>query len=384
MNLKSDKLCFAVLAFSTTAAIPVSVQAQPLELNELIVTAKGYESDTLETPSATEKLNAIDAPASQTTGDLFRGKAGLSVQSDGGAWGGNPVIRGLKKESIVVLVDGVRLNSAQPQGAISSLAAMSLMDSVEVVKGPGSVLHGTGALGGAVNLRTPEARFTESTEAHGRFSGSAGTVDSSLAGGTLVELSSKDHGLVLGAAVKDVDDYETPDGKVDNSGYRSESVLLKYAYRLTDNQRLTLNLQNHEDREVWYPGSTKPGPGGNGALTIHSPKQTRQLAEVGYEAGFGPGTLEASIYRQNVDREIRAWWNFKDRNQVWNDVSFDTDGAKTQYRMPLGDAHLITAGLETWKMEADPERFTYNPPMSDTVIANSPFRDGEDRKSTRL
>lgn len=377
MNLKPTKLSLAIVVLSTTSAVSVSAQVQPAELGELIVTAKGYESDTLETPSATEKLDARNAAASQTAGDLFRGRAGLAVQSDGGAWGGNPVIRGLKKESVVMLVDGVRLNSAQPQGAIASLAAMSLMDSVEVVKGPGSVLHGTGALGGAINLRTPEAKFTESAETHGRFSGSTGTVDSSLAGGALVELSSKNHGLVLGVAAKDVDDYETPDGEVQNSGYRSESVLIKYAYRLTDNQRLTLNLQNHEDRDVWYPGSAKSGPGGNGTLTIHSPKQTRKLAELGYQAGIGSGTLEASIYHQEVNREIRAWWDFKDRNQVWNDVGFDTDGAKAQYRMPLGDAHLVTVGVEAWEMTADPERFTYNPPMSNTAFANSPFRDGE-------
>ncbi|WP_417515184.1 TonB-dependent receptor plug domain-containing protein [Marinobacter sp.] len=370
-------LSLAILSLSATTALSGPALAQQTQLNELVVTAKGYESDTLETASATEKLDASSAPASATAGDLFEGKPGLTVQGDGGAWGGNPVIRGLRKESVVVLVDGARLNSAQPQGAIASLAAMSLLESVEVVKGPSSVLHGTGALGGAINLITPEAGFSESPETHGRFSGSTGTVDSSLAGGALVQLSSKNHGLVLGAAAKDIDDYETPDGDVENSGYRSESFLAKYAYRLTDTQKLTLNLQNHEDSEVWYPGSAKPGPGGNGTLTIHSPEQTRTLAELGYEAAIASGTFEASIYRQEVEREIRAYWDFKDRNQVWNDVSFDTDGAKAQYRMPIAEAHLLTVGLEVWEMTADPERFTYNPPLSDTAISNSPFRDGE-------
>lgn len=376
--MNPNRLCIAILSLSATPALSIPAFAQQqVQLDELVVTAKGYESDTLETASAIEKLNPGEASASDNAGNLFKGKPGLAVQGDGGAWGGNPVIRGLKKESVVMLVDGVRLNSAQPQGAIASLAAMSLLESVEVVKGPGSVLHGTGALGGAINLRTPEAQFTETAETHGRFSGSTGTVDSSLAGGALVQLSSKNHGLVLGAAAKDIDDYETPDDEVKNSGYRSESLLAKYAYRLTDDQKLTLNLQNHEDREVWYPGSAKSGPGGNGTLTIHSPKQTRILAELGYEATIASGTLEASIYRQEVEREIRAFWDFKDRNQVWNDVSFDTDGAKAQYRMAIGDAHLLTVGLEAWEMTADPERFTYNPPMSNTAISNSPFRDGE-------
>lgn len=375
--MKPSRLSMAIISLSTTVTLPLAAYAQQTQLDELVVTAKGYEADALETASATEKLNSSDTAASKTAGDLFKGKPGLAVQGDGGGWGGNPVIRGLKKESVVVLVDGVRLNSAQPQGAIASLAAMSLLDSVEVVKGPGSVLHGTGALGGAVNLRTPEPGFTESPETHGRFSGSTGTADSSLTGGALLQLSSKDHSLVLGAAAKDVDDYETPDGDVLNSGYRSESMLVKYAYRLTDTQKLTLNLQNHEDSEVWYPGSAKSGPGGNGTLTIHSPKQTRTLAELGYEAAIASGILEASIYRQEVEREIRAYWDFRDRNQVWNDVSFDTDGAKALYRLPVAGIHLLTVGVEAWEMTADPERFTYSPATSDTVVSNSPFGDGE-------
>jgi len=376
MNLKPNPLALAVCALSALPAAHAQTTGEN-QLPELVVTAKGYESDTLETASATEQLAPEEAAAAENAGDLFRGEPGLAVQGDGGAWGGNPVIRGLKKESVVMLVDGVRLNSAQPQGAIASLAAMSLLDAVEVVKGPASVLHGTGAMGGAINLRTPEASFSDQPKAGGRFSTSAGTVDDSLAGGALLELSSKNHGLVLGAAAKDVDDYDTPDGEVENSGYQSESFLAKYAFRVTDNQKLTLNLQNHEDQDVWYPGSAKPGPGGNGTLTIHSPEQTRTLMELGYEAGLGNGTLKTSIYRQEVERQIRAWWDFKDRNQVWNNVTFQTDGVKAQYNLPVGDHHLVTVGAEGWEMTGDPERFTYKPATSDTEVANSPFRDGE-------
>lgn len=376
MKLNRRPLALAV-GFLSTLPGTYGFAATGPELQALVVTAKGYEADTLETASSTEQLTTGDTAASKTAGDLFRGQPGLAVQGDGGAWGGNPVIRGQRKESLVMLVDGVRLNSAQPQGAIASLADMSLLDTVEVVKGPASVLHGTGAMGGAINLRTPEARFADQAQARGRFSGSTGTVDSSLAGGALLELSSPNHGLVLGAAAKDVDDYETPDGQVTNSGFRSESFLAKYALRISDSQKLTLNLQNHEDRDVWYPGSAKPGPGGNGALVIHSPKQKRTLAELGYTSDIGPGTLETSVYRQEVDRQIRAWWDFKDRNQVWNNVSFRTDGAKAQYRLPVADNHLLTIGAEGWEMTGDPARFTYSPPMSENAIANSPFRDGE-------
>ncbi|MCG6659119.1 TonB-dependent receptor [Halomonas campisalis] len=347
--------------------------AQPLAT--MTVTAKGYAADTLDTPSATLRLDAGEAPTTASVGSLFRGQPGTAVQSDG-AWGQNPVLRGLQKESIVLQVDGVRLNSAQPAGALTSFASLGLLESVEVVKGPGSVLHGSGALGGAVNLRTPPAEFTAAPSVQGRVSASAGSVDDSLGGGAVVRLANADHALVLGATGRDIGDYDTPEGRVDNSGFRSGAFLAKYAFRLADGHRLQLNLQHQEDRDVWYPGSTKQAPApALGLLTIHSPRQERELYELSYTGGIGPGTLETRLYRQEVFRQIRAWSSGLARNQVWNDVTFTTDGARTQYRLPLGERHLLTLGAEIWEMTGDPQRFSYQG-MSDNVIANSPFRNG--------
>ncbi|WP_163574147.1 TonB-dependent receptor [Halomonas faecis] len=345
-------------------------------LPSLTVTAKGYAADELDTPKATLRLDPGSVAVAASVGSLFRGQPGTAVHSDG-AWGQNPVLRGLKKESIVLQVDGVRINSAQPAGALASFASLGLLNSVEVVKGPGSVLHGSGALGGAVNLRTPDAEFTAEPSITGRFATSAGSVDESLGGGAVVQLANRDHALVLGGTARDVSDYDTPEGRVDDSGFESGAFLLKYAFRLADDHRLTLNVQNQEDRDVWYPGSRKLGPAAPlGTLTIHSPRQQRELYEVGYAGKVGPGTLEASLYRQEMYREIRAWSSGLERNQVWNDVTFTTDGIRTQYRLPLGERHLLTLGAEAWEMSGDPQRFSYRG-MSNDVVANSPFRDGE-------
>lgn len=347
-----------------------------MALPNVMVTAKGYEADDLDTPGATLRFDASRAPVTEGVGSLFRGQPGTAVHSDG-SWGQNPVLRGLKKESIVLQVDGVRLNSAQPQGALASFASLGLLDSIEVVKGPGSVLHGSGALGGAVNLRTPDAAFSEQPTIGGRISASAGSVDDSLGGGAILQLSNPDHALVLGATGRDVGDYDTPQGRVENSGFESSAFLLKYAFRLADGHRIQLNVQNQEDRDVWYPGSARPGPNpALGTLTTHSPRQERELYEVSYQGEVGPGTLETSLYRQEAFRQIRAWSSGLERNQVWNDVTFTTEGARAQYRLPLGERHLLTIGAETWEMSGDPQRFQYQPPLSDNAVPTSPFRNG--------
>ncbi|WP_163559362.1 TonB-dependent receptor [Halomonas sp. NO4] len=374
----STTLTPLALAIAGALSLPAGA-AEPTPdyaLPSLTVTAKGYAADELDTPKATLRLDPRSEPVTETVGSLFRGEPGTVVHSDG-SWGQNPVLRGLKKESIVLQVDGVRVNSAQPAGALASFASLGLLDSVEVVKGPGSVLHGSGALGGAVNLRTPDAEFTDAPSVRGRFATSTGSVDESLGGGAVLQLADRDHALVLGASGRDVGDYDTPEGRVENSGFESGAFLLKYAFRLADDHRLTLNVQGQEDRDVWYPGSAKPGPHpALGTLTIHSPRQQRELYELGYTGEVGPGTLEASLYRQEMYREIRAWSSGQARNQVWNDVTFTTDGARTQYRLPLGERHLLTAGVEAWEMSGDPQRFQFNSPLSDNAVPTSPFRKG--------
>ncbi|MCZ7654697.1 MAG: TonB-dependent receptor plug domain-containing protein [Rhodocyclaceae bacterium] len=113
----------------------------------------------------------------QNPGEALRGEPGIAVASDG-AQGQNPVIRGLKKESVVLLVDGMRLNSAQPAGAVASFMSLGLADRLEVVRGPASVLYGTGALGGAINVQ----RAAGALRAGAKFSAAA-SYDSASRGG---------------------------------------------------------------------------------------------------------------------------------------------------------------------------------------------------------
>lgn len=377
----------AVLLAALLGQIGPAATADVTLLPEITVTARGYEADTLATPQSVEILAPANAPsAAAPVGSLFRGEPGLAVQSDG-AWGQNPVLRGLKKESIVILVDGVRMNSAQPQGAIASFLDLGLLDRVEVVKGPTSVLYGSGAMGGAVNLITTEPEFSAAPAQSTRFSLGGSSADQALSGAALYRYSSPRHGLVVGAAARDADDYRSPDERVPRTGYSSDSLLARYAFAWSTETTLKLNLQRHEDRDVWYPGSARTGgqPGGAGippmlgTVTLRSPRQTRELAEIGLDHEVLGGTLSGAIYRQEVYRQIRAWSDVLNRDYVRNDVTFATDGARLGYLRPVGEIHLLNVGAELWRMTGDPERYIDQPPAfeQDNTVRRSPFRNGE-------
>ena len=376
----------AALLAGAAASSPALAQTALPAVN---VTAKGYATPTDETPQAVETLAADQARAATPVGELFRGAPGLSIRSDG-AWGQDPVIRGLGRESIVVLVDGVRVNSAQPQGAISSMIDAGLLDRVEVVKGPTSVLHGSGALGGAVNLLTPQPRFSDQVRTGGRFSVGASSADRAASAALLVGHSGPEHAFVVGAAMRSAGDYDSPEGRVDRTGFRSGSLLARYRQRLGPEASFWLNLQRHADHDVWYPGSARTGgqPGGAGlppplgTVTLRSPEQRRELYEIGIDTALGAGRLEASVQRQEVFRQIRAWSERLGRDYVRNDVTFVTDGAQARYLLPAGGRHLLTMGVQAWRTTGDPERYIDgNAPAFDSNTRNDPFDRGEVRST---
>jgi len=357
------------------AAFPVCAE---ITLPAVSVTAKGYAADEMETPVAVTGLDRDELLRrnAQNPGEALRGEPGLAVASDG-AQGQNPVIRGLKKESVVLLVDGMRLNSAQPAGAVASFMSLGLADRIEVVKGPASVLYGTGALGGAINVLLPQARF----EPGAKFSAAA-SYDSASRGvrGTgILNASGGDHALMLGASLARIGDYKAPDGRVDRTGYDSDSFIGQYRFRIDNAQQLRFSLQRHEDEDVWYPGSTKAHPSPLvGSTTIRSPKQARTLAELGYSrkgSGEAPLNFDIRAYRQEMERRIYAWSNRRNLDISQTHVFFTTDGLDAKADWLIHPQHLLSFGANYWKMGASPERFLFNPPTF-IPARRDPFDDG--------
>ncbi len=371
--LDKRTLATAILAFC--AGTPVFAETVLAPVN---VTAKGYAAEDLETPVSTIALERDELLRrnAQNPGEALRGEPGLAVASDG-AQGQNPVIRGLKKESVVLLVDGMRLNSAQPAGAVASFMSLGLAERIEVVKGPASVLYGTGALGGVINVLLPQARFEPGV----KFS-TAASYDSASRGmrGTgVLNVSGGEHALMVGASLARIDDYRAPDGRVGRTGYDSDSFIGQYRFRIDGAQQLRFSLQQHTDEDVWYPGSTRPHPSPLVAsTTVHSPKQTRTLAEIGYNrrgGGDSPLNFDVRVYRQEMERRIYAWSNARNLDVSQTHVFFTTDGLDAKADWLVHPQHLLSFGTNLWKMGASPERFLSSPPAF-VAARSDPFADG--------
>src|SRR5262249_57596222 len=84
-----------------------------------------------------------------TTADALLAAPGVDV-SRTGPWASRVSMRGLAGERVLVLVDGVRLQSGRGHGAQTSLVSVDRLESVELLPGAGGAVYGSDALGGVV------------------------------------------------------------------------------------------------------------------------------------------------------------------------------------------------------------------------------------------
>ena len=160
--------------FARTAAQSIQLEAGrsldldiPLKLagvaQEIVVTAAGSAQPGEETSKAISTVGwrEIQARDEFSIAESLRTVAGLRYQQLGGPGSLTSIkTRGLRNEDTAILIDGQRLRDvAAPQGDGSGLLGdliVTNVDRLEVLRGSGSSLYGTNAIGGVVNVLTDE------------------------------------------------------------------------------------------------------------------------------------------------------------------------------------------------------------------------------------
>src|SRR5699024_3214776 len=102
----------------------------------------------------------------QTSADLLQSSGKVFVQKSQ-LGGGSPMIRGFAANSVLIAVDGIRMNNAIfRSGNLQNVISIdpNAMANTEVLIGPGSVIYGSDALGGVMNLQTKEPQLSYSKE----------------------------------------------------------------------------------------------------------------------------------------------------------------------------------------------------------------------------
>ena len=160
--VEADSFPRTVRSISFSGGQPVEIVLTPGGVSESVtVTAARTQvatDDSTSTVSVIDRLG-IERRSLNSVGDLFRSLAGTSTNNEG-AFQVRPRVRGLESNRVLILVDGDRLNNSRTStgqsGIEIGLVEPSLIESVEVVRGSGSVLYGTDALAGTINVITAD------------------------------------------------------------------------------------------------------------------------------------------------------------------------------------------------------------------------------------
>lgn len=190
---------FVVVAVATMAIIsPVFGQAETAVMEEVVVTATRSETNLDKVGGSSVTVitaEEIDNKKMTTVAEVLRGVAGLDVTASGGMGTKTTVFtRGMDSRNTLVLLDGIMFNdpSSDRNADLANLTVDNI-ERIEIVRGPMSVLYGSNATAGVINIitRTGAGRPTvhagleggseKTWKVFGDYGGKVGGLDFSVA-----------------------------------------------------------------------------------------------------------------------------------------------------------------------------------------------------------
>lgn len=290
---------------------------QSTGLESIVVTATRVPTPAFEVPALTYAESSEEVRQlhqSRTLPEALGELPGVMVQKTSNGQG-SPFMRGYTGFRNVLLVDGIRLNnSVFREGANQYWNTVDpySLGRIEVLKGPASVLYGSDAIGGAVNVLSDIPAATApglSPQVLYRYAAaeSSQTIRAEAAyGGDPVRArggySHKDYGDVEGG--RDV-------GEQPKTGYDEQDADLRVEYDFTDRTSLALGYQYVDQDDAWRTHRTIHGVSWHGTqvgsdriLTFDQQRQLGylQLTHAGLGAFADTLRASASYHRQREDQ----------------------------------------------------------------------------------
>jgi len=368
---------------SGSVGIPFEIVLSPGDISESVtVTATRTQISTDDTavPVTVIGREEIERRSVNTVGDIFRSLPGTSTVNEG-AFQVRPRIRGLESNRILILVDGERLNNARTStgqsGIEIGLVDLEQIETLEVVRGSGSVLYGTDALAGTINIITQDAPRRK--DGGFRFGARLNTYYSSNENGRRGNLavtgSSKFFSFRVAQSLERYENYHAgnTDGlglgpvdgfvsgsEVGNSQSHGGNTQVTTRFFFNDDNDLRLNYERRRAASVGSPLLTL-----DFGFNAYFPYSNRDKFSGRFETrnlNKYLAKVSASFYYQNQKREFSNQTVFRPFVDSLSETVTDTDsyGVDVQSNWILGSRNFLTAGVSFFRDTNEDARLALN------------------------
>ncbi|KZL14404.1 TonB-dependent siderophore receptor [Pseudovibrio sp. Ad37] len=340
-------------------------QTEPQELGPIVVTASRSEQslDEVTRSVAVVESEQIERSVADSVTEVLRDVPGIKIIDSNVAGMKRISIRGEESSRNVVLVDGQEISDHTSYGAVF-LISPSDIERIEVVKGPGSVLHGSKAIGGVVNIITKKGAdravqvelgtaFDSSTDGITGFSSAAGTIDQ---WDYRFSASKSKHG-----------DRETADGTLEGSAFENQSVTAYVGYT-GDQHKFSIKAERFEQESEVY---TDPADIGfvMRQFDMDLPKRDRSKIGLFYDftdVNESIAKIYLDGYAQQIDRVALVDYELapprlgapvmKRENETESELL--TFGLNGQADLTLFDNMLTSIGFQAVQDQLDKDSFS--------------------------
>jgi len=354
MQKKMSKgMLMAVLICGSLSVLNVACaeEMQTFEMDEFVVTASRVATSKVDTPANISVISAVEIADKNYSNvqEVLADTPGVNILGAGskGSINGEDQIMINGDTRVLVLIDGRRVNlGSSGKSSANWLPPANAIERVEVLKGGGSALYGSDAVGGVINIITKKGAELGSQVTLKAAGGSWGTEQYGLTAS-----GSNDKGLgVFIAANKERRgnfDYKNQHGDVvemKNSGYNTEGVNLKLDQTVGDDDRITFAFE-HNNSEGGVPYDTMKG-----FIETDRFKRLNNNVSLRYdwsETADNSGFVQ--VYRNYQHAKFISIPN----DPKNSDFVDETTGFNIQQNLKFNDTNELTIGAEYYKTEVE-------------------------------
>lgn len=309
----------------------IELPTSAIEMKEIIISTPFHQLQS-DNVMKVERVNLSDL--NQSSVNLAEGLAEIAgVETiTTGAGIGKPVIRGLSSNRVLVYTQGVRLENQQFGGEHGLGVNAAGIESVEVIKGPASLLYGSDALGGVLYLN-PE-RFAPVNETLVDAETTYFTNTNGIEAGAGMKTSGDHLKFLLRGTTSFHSDYETGAGyRVTNTRFREWDLKSGLGYR-TD-------LYNGDFRYNF--NSSKTGI----PEEIGEQSTSKEVIEPYQWVQNHILSLDNSFYFENSVLDVKLGYTFNDRRE------FEEEHHEEEHEEEEEDHEMHAEGEPALKMHLE-------------------------------